>query len=69
MSAPDGRVKRPYKWSAAELAKRRERMKALNADPEFKARMKALHAEQKALIRAARKAGLAPDYGDDKEQA
>jgi hypothetical protein len=40
---------RTYKWSAEGLAKRQARMKALHADPAFKAstsaRMKALHAD------------------------
>ena len=33
------------RWSDAARARAAARMKALNADPEFKARMKALHAD------------------------
>lgn len=38
-----GHARRPYRWTASGLAKAaeraRERMRALNADPEFKAKM------------------------------
>ena len=56
-----GHARRPYRWTASGLAKTaeraRERMRALHADPEFKAktaeRMRALHADPEFKAKAA----------------
>ena len=49
MNGQGKRVKRPYRWTAGGLAKTAERMRALHADPEFRAkaaeRMRALNAD------------------------
>ena len=46
-------MKRKYRLSEASRLSRAARMKALNADPEFKARMKALHADPEFKAQAA----------------